>query len=143
QAHPGAGAAQQRDVLVGQVGGVDRGGVGAEGAAFVEQLGGGSVVAGQAGFVLGALLGEVDVHGGGGVAGPCGDVRDVVGGDGAHRVDGGAEPGSLVAGVELLHAVHPVVDVAVAEANLDAAHGGGEAAGEVAGVEQGDPDAGV
>ena len=49
----------------------------------------------EAGVVLGDLLGEVDVEGA--VADPRGDRVEVGRGDGAHGVDGGADPRCVAA----------------------------------------------
>ena len=84
QAHPGAGAAEQRDVGVGQVGGVDRGRGLPEHALGGEQAGRREPVAGEARGVLGGLLGEVHVQGT--ALGGLGDDGERVAGHRSHRV---------------------------------------------------------
>ena len=62
EAGVGAALAEQRDVVVGEVGGVHGAGPRAEGAGVGEQLRRGDAVRREAGLVLGDLLGEVDVQ---------------------------------------------------------------------------------
>ncbi|GAA3231683.1 hypothetical protein GCM10020256_46550 [Streptomyces thermocoprophilus] len=53
---------------------------------------GGAAVGGEAGVVLGGLLGEVDVQRGLPLVGPGGDGGELVGGYGPHRVDRRPDP---------------------------------------------------
>ncbi len=137
----GGGVGEELDVLVRQVGRVHGGGARPEHAVVGEQPGRGDAVRGQAGVVLGGLLGEVDVQRRPAHRGPVRDGAQLVGRDGPHRVHGGAGPGVL-ARLQLRRAGRPGVRVAVAEPQLRPGRLGAEAGREVAGVEQGDPDTG-
>ena len=125
----GAGAAEQRDVVVGQVGGVHDRRARSEQPLVVEQPGRRDAVRRQAGLVLGDLLGEVDVQ-----RRPAAEHVQLVARHGPHRVDRGRA---------VADALGPPLRGPVAVAQLDALGRGAEAAADVAGVEQRDPDAGL
>ena len=121
----------------------------AERAGLLQHFGRGAVVGGQAGLVLGPLLGQVGVQRRGPVAGPGDDRPELIARDGAHRVDGGADHGRRLvrqARGQPAGPGRPGLRVAVAEAHLSAgqrqrAAVRAEAAGQVAGVQQADPQA--
>ncbi len=120
---------------------MDGGGARPEHAVVGEQPGRGDAVRGEAGVVLGGLLGEVDVQRGLAHRGEVRDGAQLPGGDGPHGVHGRADPGVLRAD-QPGGPVGPGVRVAVGEPQLVVGRFGAEAGGQVAGVEQGDPDAG-
>ncbi len=93
-AHAGAGAAaaDEGDVLGGEVGVVDAGGARTQDAVQGEQLGRGAAVGLQAGVVLGGLLGQVHVQRGPPLLGPPRDGRQLVGGHGPYGVDRRSDP---------------------------------------------------
>ncbi len=140
EARAGAGGAEQLDVLCGQVRGVHGGGARGQRARLVQQLGGRQAVGVEAGLVLGGLLGEVDVQGVVGEGG--GDLGELGAGHGADGVDGGADPGHRV-GAQLLDPGGPGLGGAVAEPALDALHRDVDTTGQVAGVQERQPDARV
>ena len=109
----------------------------AEGSRLGEQLGRREPGRGQAGVVLGDLLGEVHVQRLPG--GRLDHDLQLLARDRAHRVDRRADP--LV--VERGDALGPGVRVAVGVADLHSLRRPVEAGGQVAGVEQPDPDPGL
>ena len=88
EAGEGTGGAEVADVVVGQVGRVHGAGQRAEHAVVGEQLGGGGAVRRDAGVVLRGLLRQVDVERL--ARGGLHDRAELVVGDGADGVDGGA-----------------------------------------------------
>ena len=138
----GAGGAEEGDVLVGEVGGVDGGGPRAQHPGRLGQGGRGAAGGGQAGLVLGPLLGQVEVQGGPAVGGPGGDRGHGRRVDRPDAVDAGghANPGAVAPGSGPLG---PGAGVAVPEADLGAGQRlPVEPGPQVAGVDQGQPDPG-
>ncbi len=136
-----------RDVRIGQVCGMDRGEPLRDDSGTGEHLGRGRPVGGDRGLVLRRLFREVDVEG----SGDLGEPRQVGGGHRTHRVDRGPDGDEAVAGgvdgelrrdvrCEAGVPVEVALDRAVAEAGLLVGEFGADAAGEVAGVEEADPD---
>ena len=142
-------AADQLDVPAGQVGGVDHRGARAEQTGRGQHAGRGVAVGGQAGLVLGGLLGQVRVHRRPVRLGPGQHRRQLIRRHRADRVDRGAEPGAraelaVLPGAQRGHPLGPAVPVAVAEPQLRPGQrhrraAGVQPAGQVAGVQQGDP----
>ena len=140
----GPGGAEQVDVGVAEVGRVHRGRPRAEHAVLVQQRGRRAAVVGQGRGVLGRLLAEVDVQRT--VAQRRPDRRQRGAGHRPHRVDGGTDP-RLGGRLQQRHPLGPPFDRAVGEAPLHRVQLAVtmiiEAAGQVAGVEQGEPDPGL
>ena len=134
EADVGARLPQQPDVVLAQVGRVHGGGQRTERSGLGEQLRGGDVVRRQAGFVLGDLLGDVDVqrHARGGLD----DHLQLVPRHRTHRVDRGTDPRV----VERSHPFRPRIGVTVGEAHLHTLRWATDTRREIAGVEQADPD---
>lgn len=140
-AHVGGGAAEQRHVHVGQVGGVHRRRAWSERAVLVQHLHGRGRVELDARLVLRRLLGDVRVQRRGVPVGEVDDHGHLLGRHRAHGVDGRADLDVLLALVHLGEVVGPggpSIGVPVAEAQLGAGEGVADAAGQIAGVEQGD-----
>ena len=100
----------------------------------------------QAGVVLGHLLRQVHVQGGGATRRPPGHHRHLLGRHRAHRVHRCTDHhvlGGLVRCGECVHPCRPAVGVTVAEALLHAFERTPDTAGEVARVEQRDPQPGL
>ena len=131
--------------MVGQVRRVDGAEPVAQQPRLVEQLGRRRAVEHLGGEVLGRLLADVGVHDA--AAGHLGHRPQVVARHGAHRVHGGADPGRRRRASRAATRVAQRVDVAVGEPPLHVVERhvpvAGQPAGEVAGVEQGEPQAGV
>ena len=143
---PSTATAEQLDVVVGQVGGVDRAEPVAQQPGLVEQLGGRRAVEHLGGEVLGRLLADVGVHDA--AAGQTSAMaREVARAarpapSGRPPRSGWSRPASRAA-----TRVRPPVDVTVGEPALHLVERqvpvAGQPAGEVAGVEQGEPEPGV
>ncbi len=141
-AAPRAGAGQDGQVLVAQVGGVHGGEPIAQGAVVGQDPGRVEAVGGAALLVLGRLLAEVGVQGSGGAVGPRRDHLDGHRVDRPHRVDGRPDP-ARVGRPQLVDPRRPRRRVPVAEPPLHRVQNGAEGAGvEVAGVEEGQAEAG-
>ncbi len=127
---------------------MDGGGAGAEGTAVGEQPGRSHGMPVETRVVLRYLLGEVHVQRPPAASSPVGDRADLVVRHRPYRVHGRTDhhvvgPRHLLGSDQLVDPRRPAARVAVAVAHLHALRLLAEAAGEVAGVEQGDPDAGV
>ena len=132
-----------RRVGVGEVGGVHGGEARAERAGVGEHGGRRVAVGAEAGLVLGRLLGDVGVERALALGRPLGDGRARLRVDRADAVDRGADPRAGRVG-ELGDALGPGRGVAVARsARWTALRRLGDAAVQVAGVEQGDADPGL
>ena len=141
----GPGPADERHVVVGEVGGVDERGRGGEHALVREQPRGGATVERVAGEVLPGLLGQVRVERPPQPARRLPDHGEVVAGDGPHGVHGGSDP-PRVAGAQGRHPLGPVLRGAVGEPLLHLVERevavGRQPPGQVERVEEGEPDAG-
>ncbi len=136
--------AEQPYVGVAEVGGVHCRGARPEHAGVGEQLGRGAAVRRLAGLVLGGLLRQVQVQRRVPLPCPRRDHRQLRGRHRPHRVHRRADADVAAGRGEGVHPLCPAVGVAVAESSLRPGERGAVDPGaQVAGVQQGDPDAGL